>query len=35
MKVTIYVRPLCSPRAENYYSAWLSPRKDRAVIKWL
>ena len=31
MKVTIYVRPLCSPRNENHYSAWLSPCKDRAV----
>ena len=31
MKVTIYVRPLCSPRAVGHYSAWLSPRKDKFV----
>ena len=40
MKVTIYVRPLCSPRSADHYSAWLSPRKDRAVddfewTRWL
>lgn len=30
MKVTIYVRPLCTQSADHY-SAWLSPRKDRFV----
>ena len=35
-KVTIYVRPLCSPRSVDHYSAWLSPRKDRYVddVEW-
>ena len=31
MKVTIYVRPLCSPRGENNFYAWLSPRRDRFI----
>ena len=31
MKVTIYVRPLSSPRCENNFYAWLSPRRDRFI----